>query len=94
MTVFQAEQAKEKGIDALVINEDTAKTADLWKHARSSASMVYMSPEMALSPSFQKLWKDSRFRTRLTAIVVDEAHCIAEWGGEEPGRDFMSVKIF
>jgi len=45
--------------------------------------MVYMSPEMALAPSFQKLWKDSRFRTRLTAIVVDEAHCIAEWGGED-----------
>jgi superfamily II DNA helicase RecQ len=45
--------------------------------------MVYMSPEMALAPSFQKVWKDSRFRTRLTAIVVDEAHCIAEWGGED-----------
>jgi superfamily II DNA helicase RecQ len=72
-----------KGIDALIINEDTTKTADLWKRARTSAAMVYMSPEMALSPSFQKLWKDSRFRTRLTAIVVDEAHCIAEWGGED-----------
>ena len=69
-----------KGIDALIINEDTTKTADLWKHARTSAAMVYMSPEMALSPSFQKLWKDSCFRTRLTAIVVDEAHCIAEIG--------------
>ena len=42
-----------------------------------------MSPEMALSPIFQKLRKDSRFRTRLTAIVVDEAHCIAERGGED-----------
>jgi superfamily II DNA helicase RecQ len=72
----QAKQAKTKGIDALVINEDTTKTAGLWKHARTSAAMVYMSPEMALAPSFQKLWKDSRFRTHLTAIVVDEARCI------------------
>jgi len=79
----QAEQAIAKGIDALVINEDTTKTTGLWKHARTSAAMVYMSPEMALASSFQKLWKDSRFRSRLTAIVVDEAHCIAEWGGED-----------
>jgi len=54
----QAEQAKTKGINALVINEDTTKTTGLWKHARTSAAMVYMSPEMALAPSFQKLWKD------------------------------------
>jgi len=70
-------------IDALFINEDTTKTADLWKNARTSAAMVYMSPEMALSPNFQKLWKDSRFRTRLTAIVVDEAHCMAGRGGDD-----------
>ncbi len=45
--------------------------------------MVYLSPEMALSMSFQKLWKDVKFRHRLTAIVVDEAHCIDEWGGDD-----------
>jgi superfamily II DNA helicase RecQ len=45
--------------------------------------MVYMSPEMVLSESFSKLWKDSQFRTRLTAVIVDEAHCIDEWGGDD-----------
>ena len=45
--------------------------------------MVYMSPEMALAPSFQKLWKYSCFWMWITAIVVDEAHCIAEWGSED-----------
>jgi len=32
----QAEQAIAKGIDALVINEDTTKTTGLWKHARTT----------------------------------------------------------
>ena len=72
----------EKGIDVFIINENTTKTTGLWKHARTSAAMVYMLPEMALAASFQKLWKNSHFRTRLTAVVVDEAHCIAEWGVE------------
>ncbi|KJA16002.1 hypothetical protein HYPSUDRAFT_119846, partial [Hypholoma sublateritium FD-334 SS-4] len=45
--------------------------------------MVYMSPEMALSDSFMKLWKDTRFRGRLTALVVDEAHCIEDWGSDD-----------
>lgn len=38
---------------------------------------------MVLSDSFSKLWKDSAFRRRLTAVVVDEAHCIDEWGGDD-----------
>ncbi|PPR05241.1 LOW QUALITY PROTEIN: hypothetical protein CVT26_012391 [Gymnopilus dilepis] len=42
--------------------------------------MVHMSPEMALAESFHKLWKDSRFRSRLTAVVVDETHCIDKLG--------------
>ena len=44
--------------------------------------MVYISPEMALSESFYKLWKGSNFRKRLTAVIVDEAHCIDEWGDD------------
>jgi superfamily II DNA helicase RecQ len=81
--ILQAEQAMEKGINVIVIKEDTMKSTDLWKSARISSSMVYMSPEMVLSNSFSKLWKDSQFRTRLTEVIVDEAHCIDEWGGED-----------
>lgn len=42
-----------------------------------------MSSEMALSDSFQKLWKDGQLRTRLTALVVHEARCINEWGVDD-----------
>ncbi len=69
-----------KGLDVFAINEDTHKTTKLWTCLWITAKMVYLSPEMELSDSFMKLWKDSKFWTCLTAIVVDKAHCIDEWG--------------
>lgn len=45
--------------------------------------MLYVSPEMALAPSSANLWKEDAFRSRVLAVVVDEAHCVEEWGGEE-----------
>ena len=81
--MLQADQASAKGIETIVLNEDTTKTTDLWKRVRTTAAMVYMSPEMALSETFHRLWKDSYFRKRLTAVIIDEAHCIDEWGDDE-----------
>lgn len=37
---------------------------------------------MALSDRFAKLWINAKFRARVRALIVDEAHCIAEWGEE------------
>ena len=54
--------------------------------------MVYMSPEMVLSDSFAKLWKDSHFCSRLTAIIVDEAHCIDKWGGEDFRPEYRQLE--
>ncbi|KAF8959380.1 hypothetical protein BDZ97DRAFT_1643572, partial [Flammula alnicola] len=28
------------------------------------------------------LWQDASFRSKVQVVVVDEAHCIAEWGDE------------
>lgn len=64
----------------MVINEDTTPTAGLWATARTKASITYLSPEMVLLDSFAKLWKDSTYRRRLSAVIIDEAHCIEEWG--------------
>jgi superfamily II DNA helicase RecQ len=44
--------------------------------------LVYVSPEMALSTSFRNLWKEVTFHKHVTAIIIDEAHCIDEWGGD------------
>jgi superfamily II DNA helicase RecQ len=61
-----------------LINEDNTSTASLWKAAHTTAQLIYISPEMALSVSFTKLWKNASFRKRLQAIVIDEVHCVDE----------------
>ncbi|KAF8198718.1 P-loop containing nucleoside triphosphate hydrolase protein [Mycena galopus ATCC 62051] len=50
--------------------------------AEKHAQLVYISPEMALSDRFGRLWIDGKFRARVNALIVDEAHCIDEWGEE------------
>ncbi|KAJ7722917.1 hypothetical protein B0H14DRAFT_3900365 [Mycena olivaceomarginata] len=76
----QVKQATEKGLSATLINEDNVNDPTVWKKVEKSAQLVYMSPEMALSDRFGKLWMAPKFRGRVNALIVDEAHCIDEWG--------------
>ncbi|KAF5332060.1 hypothetical protein D9758_016257 [Tetrapyrgos nigripes] len=76
----QVEHATAKGIKAYAANEDTVKTPRFWQMVEQHVQMLYISPEMALSPAFLGLFKSSSFRRRTAAIFVD---CIDEWGEEE-----------
>ncbi|KAF7327774.1 hypothetical protein MKEN_00357100 [Mycena kentingensis (nom. inval.)] len=78
----QVAQAEEKGLDAVLINEDNTRSTELWKRARTTAQLLYISPEMETSERFEKSWKDSKFWTRTTAFVIDEAHCVHEWSDD------------
>ncbi|THU96589.1 hypothetical protein K435DRAFT_891984 [Dendrothele bispora CBS 962.96] len=52
--------AQEKGPEALAIDEDTEKSPKLWEQLRTTAQIVYLSPEMVLSDAFRnKVWKDT-----------------------------------
>jgi superfamily II DNA helicase RecQ len=72
--------AKKKGLKAVMVNEDTV-CPEIWTGLRQGhANLYYVSPEMALSSSFVALWQDRNFRNRVQALVIDEAHCIMDWG--------------
>jgi superfamily II DNA helicase RecQ len=57
----QVKQATEKGINAILVNEDNTKDTAVWKRAEKSAQLVYISPEMALSDQFGRLWTNQKF---------------------------------
>lgn len=77
--VVQVKEAEAKNVKVGMINEDNQRTEPLWAIARTEAQMIYISPEVAKSVSFGKLWKDKRFRARLQAVIIDEVHCADEW---------------
>jgi superfamily II DNA helicase RecQ len=80
--VSQVNEAEKKGLKAVMVNEDTA-SPEIWASLRQGhANLYYVSPEMALSSSFTGLWQDRTFRNRVQALVIDEAHCIVEWGDD------------
>jgi len=56
--MLQADQASAKGIETIVLNEDTTKTTDSWKRVRTTAAMVYLAgdgPVRNLSQTMERL---------------------------------------
>ena len=45
---------------------------------------VVISPELAVDGHFMHIWGDPKVKKRISHIIIDEAHCISQWG-----RDFQ-----
>lgn len=61
-----------------VIDQKTIENA-----ASGKFKAVFMTPEIIFqNKALKQLWTKSRWLERLQAIVVDEAHCISNWGPE------------
>lgn len=84
----QVEQLQRLEIKALLLNGETQKEERQWIMSTLSKSgtedhiqLLYITPEMvnksqALVRSLEKLHQ----RKRLARIVIDEAHCVSQWG--------------
>ncbi|CAC5381731.1 recQ [Mytilus coruscus] len=77
------ENFQDMGITATVVGECQKDKGVADRISAGDYSIVFSSPEAALLPG---LWRRSltsgNFNTAVKAVIIDEAHCITEWGAE------------
>ncbi|KAF8207647.1 P-loop containing nucleoside triphosphate hydrolase protein [Mycena galopus ATCC 62051] len=79
----QARRFKKMGLKAAAVNGDTY-SRELAKDLHSQThNAILTSPEMCFEhQDFRKFLRDEKTGKRILAVIVDEAHCGAQWGGD------------
>ncbi len=80
----QLEMATRMGLRSERLDSDNQKVAGEWERVygaleRDEVDVLLVSPERLTNASFRERVQDQLF-ARLGMLVVDEAHCISDWG--------------
>ncbi|KAH8918340.1 ATP-dependent DNA helicase [Atractiella rhizophila] len=94
----QVNALKQLGINAEMWSSNTT-SADVekirkdLKSPRPSIRLLYITPERLLAPAFSSFAKDLFMEGELNRLVIDEAHCVIEWG-HQFRKDYLRIGEF
>ena len=88
--LLQAHPSTLKGIPGIAINEDSLREAasqtppqHLFEDMVASKwALVVVSPEMLITPGFNKVLTDTSFQQHLSLVFIDECHLVDEQGAD------------
>jgi ATP-dependent DNA helicase RecQ len=77
----QVEGLRRRGVRAEMLTYHTTRgqASGIIAAASRDLQLLYVSPERAAKHDFREMIRRSG---RLRAVVIDEAHCVLQWGGE------------
>ena len=78
--VEQAEKFNKLGIATEFVGEAQTDIAARRKVICGEVQVVLMSPENAIeNPTYRNMFLSATYKSKMIALVVDEAHCVRTW---------------